>query len=98
MKIGVVSIQGDVSEHMDMVGQAFADAGVKGMAVSVKRPADLRGVDGLVLPGGESTTISKLMIQFGLFEGILKAVENDDLPIAEQPVLEQHLRNLRGFA
>lgn len=81
MKIGVVSIQGDVSEHLDMVERAFADASIKGKAVSVKRPQDLCGVSGIVLPGGESTTISKLMVQFGLFDGILGAVEKDDLPI-----------------
>lgn len=81
MKIGVVSIQGDVSEHLDMVGQAFSDAGVKGTVVCVKKPLDLRGVSGLVLPGGESTTISKLMVQFGLFDEILKRVEADDMPI-----------------
>ena len=81
MKIGVVSIQGDVSEHLDMLTQAFSDAGIKATGVCVKRPHDMDGVSGLVLPGGESTTISKLMVQFGLFDEILKRVETDDLPI-----------------
>jgi len=81
MRIGVVSIQGDVSEHLDMVDGAFKDADMKGKGMLVKRPADMGSVAGLVLPGGESTTISKLMVQFGLFDEILRRVEADDLPI-----------------
>ncbi|QKW05524.1 pyridoxal 5'-phosphate synthase glutaminase subunit PdxT [Streptomyces sp. NA04227] len=58
--IGVLALQGDVREHL--VALATADA----VARPVRRPEELAEVDGLVLPGGESTTMSKLAVLFGL--------------------------------
>ncbi|MFJ3585663.1 pyridoxal 5'-phosphate synthase glutaminase subunit PdxT [Streptomyces sp. NPDC090127] len=58
--IGVLALQGDVREHL--IALAAADA----VARPVRRPEELAEVDGLVLPGGESTTISKLAELFGL--------------------------------
>ena len=69
-RAGVVGLQGDVSEHIDALGRAFADMGVKGEAIWVRRPADLERVDALAIPGGESTTISKLLVRFGLFDRV----------------------------
>ncbi|MGW6646581.1 pyridoxal 5'-phosphate synthase glutaminase subunit PdxT, partial [Streptomyces iakyrus] len=60
--IGVLALQGDVREHL--VALAAADA----VARPVRRPEELAEVDGLVIPGGESTTISKLAVLFGLME------------------------------
>ncbi|GAQ57896.1 pyridoxal 5'-phosphate synthase glutaminase subunit PdxT [Streptomyces acidiscabies] len=60
--IGVLALQGDVQEHL--VALAAADA----LARPVRRPEELAEVDGLVLPGGESTTISKLAVLFGVLE------------------------------
>ena len=62
--IGVVAVQGDVLEHL----RALRDVGAR--AVAVKRPEDLDGVDGLIVPGGESTTIGRLLELFGLLEPI----------------------------
>ncbi|GAA1592293.1 pyridoxal 5'-phosphate synthase glutaminase subunit PdxT [Actinoplanes couchii] len=64
MNIGVLALQGDVREHLS----ALAEADV--LARPVRRPEELDGVDGLVLPGGESTAISKLAAAFGLLEPI----------------------------
>jgi 5'-phosphate synthase pdxT subunit len=61
-----------VSEHIDTLDRAFIEGGYKGEAVWVRRPADLERVDCLVLPGGESTTISKLLVTFGLFESVVE--------------------------
>ncbi|MEU6487734.1 pyridoxal 5'-phosphate synthase glutaminase subunit PdxT [Streptomyces sp. NPDC046887] len=58
--IGVLALQGDVREHLTAL--AVADA----VARPVRRPEELAEVDGLVLPGGESTTISKLANLFGM--------------------------------
>ncbi|GBQ03139.1 pyridoxal 5'-phosphate synthase glutaminase subunit PdxT [Streptomyces spongiicola] len=58
--IGVLALQGDVREHL--IALAAADA----VARPVRRPEELAEVDGLVIPGGESTTISKLAELFGL--------------------------------
>ncbi|MFD8568172.1 pyridoxal 5'-phosphate synthase glutaminase subunit PdxT [Streptomyces sp. NPDC059639] len=60
--IGVLALQGDVREHL--IALATADA----VARPVRRPEELAEVDGLVVPGGESTTISKLARLFGLME------------------------------
>lgn len=71
----MVGLQGAVSEHIETLGRAFEAMGVKGEAVWVRRTADLERVDCLVLPGGESTTISKLLVTFGLFERLVQRAE-----------------------
>jgi 5'-phosphate synthase pdxT subunit len=63
VKIGVLALQGAVAEHIKSLEAAGADE-----VVPVKWPADLEGLDGLVLPGGESTTIGKLMNKYELME------------------------------
>ncbi|MEV0264183.1 pyridoxal 5'-phosphate synthase glutaminase subunit PdxT [Streptomyces sp. NPDC050617] len=60
--IGVLALQGDVREHL----AALAEAGAA--ARPVRRPQELAEADGLVIPGGESTTISKLAVAFGMLE------------------------------
>ena len=64
MKIGVLALQGDVREHL----RSLSDCGVS--ATPVKRIEELGDIDGLVIPGGESTTIAKLARAFGLMEPI----------------------------
>ena len=72
-KVGVLAFQGDVREHL----ATLSEIGVSG--VPVKTLAELKSVDGLILPGGESTTIAKLARIFGLFEPIRDAIA-DGLP------------------
>ncbi len=62
LKVGVLALQGDVREHLS----ALDAAGVSPRPV--KRADELAGVDAMVLPGGESTTIGKLLDRFGLLE------------------------------
>lgn len=64
MQIGVLAIQGGFEAHIEMLRKLGAEAG------EVKVPADLEGLDGLVIPGGESTTISKGIELAGLAEPI----------------------------
>ncbi|MEU3370176.1 pyridoxal 5'-phosphate synthase glutaminase subunit PdxT [Streptomyces sp. NPDC006711] len=66
--IGVLALQGDVREHL--IALAAADA----VARPVRRPEELAEVDGLVIPGGESTTISKLAALFGMLEPLRERV------------------------
>jgi 5'-phosphate synthase pdxT subunit len=73
-RIGVLALQGDVREHLAALRAGGAEA------VPVRRPEELGAVDGLVLPGGESTTIAKLADRFGLLEPLRKAVV-DGLPV-----------------
>lgn len=67
-RIGVLALQGDVREHV----WALADAGASG--VPVRRPEELAGLDGIVLPGGESTTMSRLLGLVGLFDPLRDAI------------------------
>ena len=62
--VGVLALQGDVREHL----AALSDCGVR--ALPVRRAAELDGVDALVLPGGESTTMSRLLETFELLEPV----------------------------
>ncbi|MFE7359146.1 pyridoxal 5'-phosphate synthase glutaminase subunit PdxT [Streptomyces sp. NPDC057543] len=72
--IGVLALQGDVREHL--IALASADA----LARPVRRPEELAEVDGLVIPGGESTTMSKLAALFGMLEPLRERV-GDGMPV-----------------
>ncbi|MCF3961509.1 pyridoxal 5'-phosphate synthase glutaminase subunit PdxT [Streptomyces fuscigenes] len=74
VRIGVLALQGDVREHL----AALAASGAAG--VPVRRPEELAAVDGLVVPGGESTTMSKLAVLFGLMEPLRERVRSG-LPV-----------------
>lgn len=74
MQIGILAIQGSVIEHR----RALEKLGVK--VSEIRLPEDLKVVDGLILPGGESTTISKLIKRFGLFDELKKQISNG-LPV-----------------
>jgi pyridoxal 5'-phosphate synthase pdxT subunit len=73
VRIGVLALQGDFREHLD----ALRDIGV--VAVPVRRAGELEAVDGLVIPGGESTTMSHLLGELELLEP-LRARLADGLP------------------
>lgn len=62
MKIGVLAIQGDFAEHIVMLKRLGAET------AEVRLPEQLNGLDALIIPGGESTTIGKLAEDFGLLE------------------------------
>lgn len=75
MKIGVLDIQGSVEEHFEALKRlANAKPKLKIEPVLVKKVSDLSGVRGLIIPGGESTTIGKLLRRFGLREEIKERV------------------------
>ncbi len=69
MTVGVLALQGDVREHVN----ALSSLGEP--AVLVRSPGDLDGLDGIIIPGGESTTLSLLMESSGLFEPLAAAFE-----------------------
>jgi pyridoxal 5'-phosphate synthase pdxT subunit len=71
--IGVLALQGDVREHLVALGRAGATGR------PVRRPAELDGLAGIVLPGGESTTMDKLARAFGLRDPLRKAL-SEGLP------------------
>jgi len=62
MKIGVLALQGDFAEHLQLLHQLDVEA------CEVRLPDQLNSLDGLIIPGGESTTIGKLATTYGLME------------------------------
>jgi 5'-phosphate synthase pdxT subunit len=73
VRIGVLALQGDVREHL----RALEDSGAS--ATTVRRVSELEAVDGLVIPGGESTTIAKLAAAFDLLDPLRKRIA-DGMP------------------
>lgn len=69
VRIGVLALQGDFAEHAHMLGRLDAEA------VEVRQPSDMDGIAGLIIPGGESTTIGKLMVRYGFPEPIRALAE-----------------------
>jgi pyridoxal 5'-phosphate synthase pdxT subunit len=91
LRIGVLAVQGNFREHVSMLRRLGADA------VEVRKPEQLEGLDGLVIPGGESTTFMRLMRLYGLDE----AIRDFDRPIfgtcAGMIVLDQAHLGLADF-
>ena len=67
--VGVLALQGDVREHLAALRSLGAEP------ITVRRPAELAEVDGVVLPGGESTTISRLLETFDLLEPLRQRIK-----------------------
>jgi 5'-phosphate synthase pdxT subunit len=74
LQIGVLALQGDFEAHLKML----AELGVEGRAVRL--PAQLQELDGIIIPGGESTTIGKLMVLYGLDEPLRQAIR-EGIPV-----------------
>lgn len=81
MRIGVIGVQGDVSEHVEAVARAMREYGHRGEAFAVRRREDLDRVDGLTIPGGESTAISKLLVKLNMFDEIVRRANEEHMPI-----------------
>lgn len=68
VKIGILSLQGGVIEHLRHI-RAIGEE-----AVEIKKPSDLENIDGIILPGGESTTMGKLLRKTGLMEDLREKI------------------------
>ncbi|MEA2638919.1 MAG: pyridoxal 5-phosphate synthase pdxT subunit [Chloroflexota bacterium] len=92
MRIGVLALQGAFREHLQTLERLGAEA------VPVRRPEELAGLDGIIIPGGESTTIRLLMEEFGL-EPALRARVAEGMPVlgtcAGMIVLAKHVNGER---
>lgn len=80
LKIGVLGIQGAVSEHVEALNDTLKMMNLEGSVVIVKNLSQLENVHGLVIPGGESTTIGRVTKEKGLMDKIIRIVE-DGLPV-----------------
>ncbi len=70
MKIGVLALQGDFAEHQTTLRRIGIDS------IQVRLPGDLDGLHGLIIPGGESTTIGKLAVAYGLMDPLREFAKN----------------------
>lgn len=75
MRIGVLGLQGDVEEHLSILNECGA------VPVRVRTVDDAKSVDALIIPGGESTTISKLMFESGIAQVVKARVAKEKLPV-----------------
>lgn len=80
MKIGVLAVQGAVSEHVEALRKAMKKSKIDGTVAYARSLRDLNDVSGLVIPGGESTTIGRLMLSTGM-EGKIVELTMKGLPI-----------------
>ena len=81
LSVGVLAIQGDVRENLLSVEKAIEESGINASVIEVKTPDDIEKLDGLIIPGGESTTIGQL----SLVNGSMKIIK--DKIQAGMPVL-----------
>lgn len=81
LTIGVVGIQGAVSEHVKILNKTLAEINKPGKVIIVNHKDQIKKVDALVIPGGESTTISKILCKTDIYNEIIKRIKNNDLPI-----------------
>lgn len=75
--IGVLALQGDVEENIKATTDALREMNLKGKVISVRYPDEILKVDGLIIPGGESTVMGLLLsIKNGLLDSITKVLQN----------------------
>lgn len=77
----MLSLQGAVSEHLLSVNRVFQKGKKNGHAIPVRHPRDIDACDALIIPGGESTTISRVLINSGLNEVIRERMTHNDLAL-----------------
>ncbi|MDO4491005.1 MAG: pyridoxal 5'-phosphate synthase glutaminase subunit PdxT [Lachnospiraceae bacterium] len=80
MKIGILAVQGAFIEHEKMLSEAAKKSGTPLECVEIRQKKDLEGLEGLILPGGESTVQGKLMHELDLFHD-LQAMIREGLPV-----------------
>lgn len=80
-RIGVIAMQGDVEEHVIALEKTLAERGALGEVIKIKYRGIVRSCDALVIPGGESTTIGRLMQRENILSEIKTAVEEREIPI-----------------
>ncbi len=77
IKIGVLGIQGAIEEHISILDKTFSKLEIDGKTISIRNSNQLDNIDGLIIPGGESTTISKFIKKMNISNKIKKLSEKD---------------------
>ncbi len=82
LAIGVIGIQGAVSEHVNCVKRIFREDNItNGKCFVIRTKEEIRDIDALILPGGETTTISRVLYKSGMYKEISKRLMGKNLPI-----------------
>lgn len=79
--MGVVTVQGDFQEHVEAAQRALQALGREGDVVPLRTERDAKLADAAIIPGGESTTISKLLVRYGALPVLRRRVLEEDFPI-----------------
>ena len=74
--VGILSIQGDVQENILSTRAALDELGIDGNVIDVRAPEDIVSLDGLILPGGESTTVGQMSLVNGSMKALKEKIEN----------------------
>ena len=80
LSIGVIGIQGAISEHVTTIKNALKKTNTPGNVFVIRHKEKIKEIDALVLPGGESTTISRVLYKTGLHDTILERITEENLP------------------
>jgi 5'-phosphate synthase pdxT subunit len=80
MRVGVIAIQGDVSEHVYAIERALSEGGESADIAEIKHHGIVPGCDALIIPGGESTTLGRLLLKEGISQEIKKAA-SEGIPV-----------------
>jgi 5'-phosphate synthase pdxT subunit len=81
INIGIIGIQGAVSEHIKSMNKLFLETNIPGKIFIIHDIEQLDKIDGLIIPGGEATTISKILVKTGLFDKILDVIKQKNIAI-----------------
>jgi 5'-phosphate synthase pdxT subunit len=79
--IGVLSFQGAVSEHLTIMNRIFKEERQRGKTILVRQPHDIDACDALIIPGGESTTISRILDNSGMHDAIHQRMEQENIAL-----------------
>jgi len=81
ISIGVLGIQGAISEHIVSMENGLKETNMPGEVFVINRKREINDINALIIPGGESTTISKVLHKSDLYTDISKRIEEDNLPV-----------------
>jgi 5'-phosphate synthase pdxT subunit len=79
--VGVLSLQGAVSEHLVSVNRVLKEEKQPGQAILVRQPRDIDACDALIIPGGESTTISRILVNSGMHNTIRQRMKQNNIAL-----------------
>ena len=79
--VGIIGIQGAVSEHINIMKKALKDKKLEGEVLEIKNESQIDNIQGLIIPGGESTTISRIIYKSGLYHKIQNKIKNNELAV-----------------